>query len=369
MKLKILLPLLFFTYTTLFATNGTLLIGHGVKSRGMGGTGIAFFTGTDSALKNPALITYQQGAQFDVALTFMNNGEELTSNEVPYAQYGGTTSPLLSLGYVEAFSKDFVFAVHSASTVEYENHLSGYDTTSHAVRDTAFAYAVKDERFSYGISVILTESNFDHQDYMFSYGGYDPVWTFTYQVGMAYRADDAVFGATYKNQKTFDHQTWDFNGTIQFLNASIPAELGIGASFERGDKKFAFDIKKIFWEDATDGSALYPLRDQLVIAVGLEHKVKYDLYFRYGVNLSNTIANESLAPQSYIYAPVENKRHYTFGLTWDVTDFFDLEMAAVYAEGAENHTATMNLPMGTLTNVTVASGQFALTVGASFNYE
>ncbi len=42
--------------TSLFATNGDYLIGLGPKSRAMGGTGLAYSLGAESALVNPALI-------------------------------------------------------------------------------------------------------------------------------------------------------------------------------------------------------------------------------------------------------------------------------------------------------------------------
>jgi long-chain fatty acid transport protein len=43
--------------TSAFATNGSNLIGMGVKTRGMGGAGIGVSHGAESGLTNPALIT------------------------------------------------------------------------------------------------------------------------------------------------------------------------------------------------------------------------------------------------------------------------------------------------------------------------
>ena len=47
--------------TSAFATNGSVMIGMGAKTRGMGGTGIGVGHGAESALSNPALITTIKG--------------------------------------------------------------------------------------------------------------------------------------------------------------------------------------------------------------------------------------------------------------------------------------------------------------------
>ncbi len=60
----------------LFATNGDYLIGLGPKTRAMGGTGIAYSLGAESALVNPALIENKRvmfgGSYFSPAVSFKN---------------------------------------------------------------------------------------------------------------------------------------------------------------------------------------------------------------------------------------------------------------------------------------------------------
>lgn len=54
------------------ATNGDVLIGLGPISRSMGGTGIAHFSGAEYALKNPALLSKQQGNEGTFGGTFFS---------------------------------------------------------------------------------------------------------------------------------------------------------------------------------------------------------------------------------------------------------------------------------------------------------
>ncbi len=63
--------------TSLFATNGDHLIGLGPKSRAMGGAGIAYSLGAESALVNPALIEGKRvmfgGSYFSPSVSFKSN--------------------------------------------------------------------------------------------------------------------------------------------------------------------------------------------------------------------------------------------------------------------------------------------------------
>ena len=63
--------------TSAFATNGDNLIGMGAKSRAMGGTGIAHFTGSQSDTANPALITKAKGTNFTFGGTYFRPDVEV----------------------------------------------------------------------------------------------------------------------------------------------------------------------------------------------------------------------------------------------------------------------------------------------------
>ncbi len=69
--------LFLFTASTIFATNGDYLIGLGPKTRAMGGAGIAYSLGAESALVNPALIENKRvmfgGSIFKPSVYFKND--------------------------------------------------------------------------------------------------------------------------------------------------------------------------------------------------------------------------------------------------------------------------------------------------------
>jgi len=91
MKNKILSIIAVTTTVTSFnvsATNGDTLIGLGAISRSMGGTGIAHFSGAESALKNPAILAKQKGFEVmfggtyfapDVVVTKEGSPNDLTA--------------------------------------------------------------------------------------------------------------------------------------------------------------------------------------------------------------------------------------------------------------------------------------------------
>jgi len=74
--------------TSVFATNGDHLIGLGPKSRAMGGTGIAYSLGAESALVNPALI---EGKRVMFGGTYFSPTVEF-KNEVDTTSIGGANS-------------------------------------------------------------------------------------------------------------------------------------------------------------------------------------------------------------------------------------------------------------------------------------
>ena len=82
MKNKLLASLLILSCSqsqSVFATNGDTLIGLGAISRSMGGTGIAHFSGAESALKNPALLAKQKGIEVMFGGTFFAPDVEATT--------------------------------------------------------------------------------------------------------------------------------------------------------------------------------------------------------------------------------------------------------------------------------------------------
>jgi long-subunit fatty acid transport protein len=74
------LALLSLTTATLLATNGVNLIGTGVVSRSMGGTGVAFYSsGVEAIGKNPALMAHSKKNELEMSLTYFSASVETST--------------------------------------------------------------------------------------------------------------------------------------------------------------------------------------------------------------------------------------------------------------------------------------------------
>jgi long-chain fatty acid transport protein len=150
------------------ASNGTLLIGSGAKSRAMGGVGTATFVGTESALKNPAMLTFNDGDQMSLSNTFIYETATLQADSGISEDYGKDVMLVPSFGYLKNFSKHMVVAIHGAGigggAVSYRDNANTNFVKFQADQsfiDTAFAFAYKKDNLSYGASLILNHSLFE----------------------------------------------------------------------------------------------------------------------------------------------------------------------------------------------------------------
>lgn len=77
------------TVASLFATNGSNLIGLGAESRALGGTGIAMYQGSENAMTNPALLgkTKANKKEFTLAATLFK--ADVSAKTTNGSQQGG----------------------------------------------------------------------------------------------------------------------------------------------------------------------------------------------------------------------------------------------------------------------------------------
>ncbi len=75
-----------------FATNGDNLIGLGVQSRALGGTGTAAYYGAENALTNPALLGKLKGTEFSFAATAFMPDVKATTNVATFPASASKTS-------------------------------------------------------------------------------------------------------------------------------------------------------------------------------------------------------------------------------------------------------------------------------------
>lgn len=371
--------------TSLMAANGTLLIGSSAPSRAMGGIGIASFVGSESALKNPAILMLNDGNQLSLSTTAIFESAKLTADGGISEDYGADVPFSPSLGYIHNINKKMVFAIHTAAVgggaVDYtaNSHATFLQfQAEQAFIDTAFAFAYKKEQLSLGASLIVNYATFETATSAFGRQTYDPSTALGFQLGMAYEYGLHTFGLTYKSERSIHNRLASGIGSDYYKE--IPAELGFGVNYKRGRLNIALDIKDIFWSQsgaadgagsANEGYASDGFRDQIVFALGAAYKVNKALIYRAGFNYGqNPITDEGLRSGAANKIHAVSEKHFTAGLSYQISKSLAFDTAVTYAPENAAYVASAKAihPSFTNTNVTYYKEQKTLTLGVTLKF-
>ena len=320
--------------TSAFATNGSVMIGVGAKSRGMGGVGIATGFGAESGYNNPALITSIKGdneisfggtlfmPDIEVTNTLPDGlGNPVTNKEdsdadmfvIPSVSVASKINDNwywgLGMWGTGGLGTDFrdTDAYNPAGNTADDNTPTANATTgTHMQMVTALQLmqfgvpvAYTSNNFSVGITPIVQYSSLDI-DYSFASkpnpmaamgagnmprpfsagsGVADDI-AFGFNLGMAYEISGFTVGAMYKSEITFDIDDVLTNSMAPMTNPmfgsytedemSTPEQYGLGVSYTMSGHTLALDWKYINWEDA-EVYKDFGWKDQDVIAVGYEY--------------------------------------------------------------------------------------------------
>jgi len=378
-----------FLSSSLMASNGTLLIGSSATSRAMGGVGIATFTGSEAALKNPAMLMANSGDQFDVSSTAIF--ESATSSATILGSsnsedYGEDVPFSPSLGYLHNINKEMVFAVHSAA-VGGGAVAVDYGSNSHAVFvkfaaeqafvDTAFAFAYKKSSLSLGASLIVNYSTFETS----VNGGtnsYDPSTSLGFQLGTAYKHGAYTYGLTYKSERSV-HNKFISGPTSGDYYKEIPAELGMGLQYKVDALTLSFDMKDIFWSKsgtvngagtADEGYASDRFRDQIVFALGSSYRYSKALIYRVGFNYGeNPITDRGLSLGAANKIHALSEKHLTAGLSYNISKLISLDSAITYSpKNSESVSSGTAIAPVAISDVTYVKQQRSFTLGATIKF-
>ena len=376
--------------TSIMAANGTLLIGSGAQSRAMGGVGTAMFVGTESALKNPAMLMANDGDQASLSNTFIFEKATLTADGGISENYGADVMFVPSVGYLKNINKNMVLAIHGAGVgggaVDYgSNAHAGFlqFKAEQSFVDTAFAFAYKKDEFFYGASLIINHDLFETSTSAFGAQTYDPSLSLGFQLGMAYKKDELTYAATYKSERSIHNKL--ASGTGIDYDKEIPAELGIGISYTKEKLSVSFEVKDIFWSksglvghsaayptaDADDGYAADGFRDQIVFALGTSYKSSDVLIYRVGFNYGeNPITDEGLADGAANKLHALSEKHFTGGLSYHFSKVLSFDSAVTYSPKNSAYVASAKAinPSITNTNVTYTKEQTTLTLGVTLKF-
>lgn len=351
MKNKLLiscsLTFLFSPYNAL-ATNGDTLIGLGATSRAMGGTGIAHFAGSESALKNPALLAKQKGNEVMFGGTFFSPDVEIKKsgsftgdltassdakeNMIPEVAIAHT----LDDGWVVGVG---IFGSAGMGTDWRESAPMGDPTVPefglYSMRSNllllkfAVPVAYGQDNWSVGIAPVLQYGALDlafiapNAD---GAGGLNAPTTlqigqgssydfgFGFDLGFAYDIPDTgvTVGLAYESaiEMAYDRQISNastafgygtaFPGALPGFSDDLeqPSQIGLGVNWSNNQMAATFDVKSINWGDAK-GYKDFGWENQTVYAFGAEYLMD-KLTLRFGYNYGkNPIKNNTDATQVF----------------------------------------------------------------------
>jgi len=341
--------------TSAFATNGTNLIGYGVESRAMGGTGVSVNRSATAAFDNPALLTQSKSA-LDISIggTILsptvsyedNSAGGITKSEdstagsgiIPAVAVNNKVNNKVSWGLSMYGTGGMGVDYRDATTTQQASAKSNDNLM--AMRLTIpIAYQVING-LSFGIAPVMEYGALAMN------GGISSDIAYGYEVGAAYKIDNIglAFGVDYKSE--IEHQykntfNSDFTGGTQD-KLSSPSVISVGTSYQYNINPgnyltAAFDYKMIGYGDAV-GIKDFGWENQNVFAVGLEYQSPlYALRagYNYGASPVETDAakNPFGSKGSLMAFPAVTESHITLGGSFNATNTLSVDVAYVLGKG------------------------------------
>ena len=356
--------------TSLLASNGSNLIGSGVKSRAMGGIGIATFIGTDSANKNPAMLIRNESTVLEVADTMMISTASMTAGGTT-DDYGTTSVTLPNAGLAIAADNGLAFGINLATigggAIAYDGSASFGDLAASSGTlelAPAIAYELADG-LTIGVSAVIASSMTTITDYPVGGGVTMDMSTtgtgYGYNVGIYYELSQELnIGIIYKGAYDLDTTTTQelSTGTTSDTDdtAAVASEMGIGFNYNMGSSNFALDVKQIGFA-ATDDNDYQD--DVTVVALGFSTEIGSDLIAMFGYNYTTEHSNQDGIDNGFLVTqPTQAGSHITAGFVYFL-DSLAIEAAATYAsEVTVEATSTAEF----------AASQMAFSLGASLAF-
>jgi long-chain fatty acid transport protein len=407
--------ILFISSVNVYATNGSVLVGIGAKSRAMGGTGIGINHGADSALINPSLISSVKNNEisFGGTLFMPEVSSSLGSSAYmnPHKTSLADKSIIPSVSLATKVNENFSWGIGMWGTagmgVDYRNSNANFNmVTNLQLMQFGVPLAYTIDNFSIGITPVLQFGSLD-----ISYGGtldtslVGPATTevshdegmsqdlaMGYNIGISYELSDITLGLSFKSRidMAYDGQlsgaTSDFasfglfNSNLLSDELSTPAEIGFGISYKNKSHVFALDIKQIQWSGAK-GYDDFKWENQNVYAIGYEYKANVWTLragYKYAKNPireqnTNIVDATSSAINMFnlLGFPAIIESHITIGGSYIFTKTMTFDFAYVYApEATEKYSMQQFSGFGEVnpTQIEVKHSQSSLSFGLRYSF-
>jgi long-chain fatty acid transport protein len=375
-KSTLIISLLLMAAPHAFATNGSNMIGFGPISRSMGGTGIAYPMGAESALKNPAMVGYTKQNEFLFAATYfapsVSSQNMLGGGMMKEQESASDTFFIPSIGLNKKLSEKYFFSLGAFGTsgmgVDYRGTTANDGvykmatslslmkfTPSLTYKHNNFTVGVS-AAFQYGALSIAYDRNVDIDGAQgggkvgFESAGASDDLGVGFDIGLGYKMNGYTIGLNYQSAIEMEYKYAMTSAAGDFGMTSItsdvieqPAELGVGVAAQLSNWTLTADVKKVLWSDA-QGYGDFGWEDQNVYAIGAAYDLGDETFFRFGYNYGETplgdeaIRNVKDMNQDYskhifniLGFPATAEKHYTIGMKHRFTKYFAMDFAFVYA--------------------------------------
>lgn len=324
------------------ATQGTFPHGYGVKSEGMGGVVLALPQDSLVGASNPAGMAWV-GTRVDagVALLKVDNGIEFAGETISGVEDNDLyIIPQLGANrMLDAVSSIGVSVVGNGVGTAYgsDSNVGGLERPGSEFQQmvATVSYARKlNEQHSFGVGVMLIRQQLDI-DGTGSIGlpeGRDESYGGGLRLGyLGKLTDELSLGLSYATRGYMEKMKRFERLLAEGGDMDMPANYGLGLSYQRGDWTLAADVQRILWSDVkslgnpgvsratgapgdSDGPG-FGWRDQTVYRLGVAYQASSDLTLRLGYNDANQLL-DSRDGYLGMLAPAANHRHVTLGATY-----------------------------------------------------
>lgn len=349
----VLLALAVAPFNAVYATQGTMPHGYGVKSEGMGGVALALSQDSLVLASNPAGIT-RLSNRLDVGAAFLkvDNGTEFAEQTrsgvkdknlyiIPQfgAAYNINDSSSIGIAVVgngvgTAYGKSSNIGGLTGPKSEFQQMVA---TLGYAKNIT--------DKHSFGLGVMLIRQQLEIRgtEGLGLPQGKDSAYGAGLRLGyLGNITDDLTLGLSYATRGYMSKMNRFKNLLAEQGDLDLPSNYGIGLAYKRGSWTLAADVQKILWNDVKafgnrgvtraaggpgdDSGPGFGWKDQTVYKLGVAYDVNQNLTLRAGYNDANQLLSNRDGFLGTL-APAANHRHITVGSTYTFTSNNEVSIA------------------------------------------
>lgn len=404
LRIRTLAPLfvILFGSSSAFATNGYFSHGYGIKSKGMGGVGIALPQDSLAAASNPAGMVLV-GNRVDFGLDWFSPKRDATIGGTNYAS-GSNNFFIPEFGYNQLLGTDSSIGIsvygNGGMNTDYPN-IPNFNVTGKRVGinlEQLFIAPTWSTKLSptnaVGISLNLAYQRFSAKGIgnfaaasasgaNLTDNGTDTSTGWGVRLGWTGQVTpDVTLGATYQS-KTKMGKFGKYSGLFAEQGGfNIPENYGVGVAVKvTPATTLAADVVQINYSKVAsvanpisqlapaaflgnNNGAGFGWKDQTVFKLGASYEYSPELTLRAGYNQgSSTIPNTELAFN--VLAPATVEKHVTLGATWTLANKGELSLAYVKAFSNAQTGATPQLG-ATPTTIRMDQNSLGIAYGWKF---